>query len=256
MGLATESPLYPIPADRLIPEKVTYWDGKAGAECVDVLGIDVGVAKGLHVVALALSGRSVAGAFTILGNGISVEDVAAICLRRHPACIAIDSPPAWARAGNARTGEQALRRLGIHLYATPSDPEKQKSDFYGWMKVGFKVFAALQSQYPLYREGSVDRHAFEVFPHATAVALAGRHRAKEERKVAWRKQILADHGFDTGPLRNADCVDAALAAVTAAYALRGRFSAFGDPTEGVIVTPYPDAAERFRAARRSADTDA
>lgn len=241
---------------RIIPEEATYWEDAGGEKTVEVLGIDVGVTKGLHVIALSLINASETGPFTILGNGISVEEAVAICLRRTPACIAIDSPPAWALAGNARGGEQELRRLGIHLYATPSDPAKQSSNFYAWMKVGFSVFEGLQSQYPLYREGVVGRHALEVFPHATAVALACRHRAKGTRKTVWRKQVLTANGFEVSGLRNADCVDAALAAVTAAHALRGSFSAFGNPQEGVIVTPYPDAASRFRAARRPVGVDA
>jgi predicted RNase H-like nuclease len=119
------------------------------------------------------------------------------------------------------------------------------------MKVGFTVFEGLRVQYPLYREGQVGRHAVEVFPHATAVALVGRHRSQGVRTATWRKQVLAEQGYDVSGLPNADCIDAALAAVTAAHALRGSFSGFGDPTEGVIVTPYRDAAERFRAAKRS-----
>jgi predicted RNase H-like nuclease len=139
--------------------------------------------------------------------------------------------------------------VGIQLYSTPSDPQKQQSAFYGWMKVGFMLFEALCSEYPLYREGQVGRHALEVFPHATAVALAGRHRPDGVKKRAWRKQILADQGYDVSGLRNSDLVDAALATVTAAYALRGASTAFGDPDEGVIVTALVDAADRFRVAR-------
>ena len=235
----------------VIPEKAKYWPDPAGDQGVEVLGIDVGVRKGLHVVALGLTGPSLLGAFTVLANGKSPGDVVRICLERKPACVAIDSPPDWALAGNMRNGERELRQLGIQLYCTPSDPEKQRSAFYGWMKVGFKVFEALRAQYPLYREGQVGRHAVEVFPHATAVVLAGRHRPQRVRKAAWRKKILAELGYDVAGLVNADCVDAALAAVTAAHALRGSFTGFGDPTEGVIVTPFRDAAERFRAAKRS-----
>jgi predicted RNase H-like nuclease len=116
--------------------------------------------------------------------------------------------------------------------------QKQALPFYSWMKVGFTLFEALGAKYPLYRQGQAEQHALEVFPHATAFALAGRHKPKEMSKVRWRRLVLAEQGFDISGLSNADCVDAALAALTAAHALRGTFSAFGDPAEGVIVTPY------------------
>jgi diadenosine tetraphosphate (Ap4A) HIT family hydrolase/predicted RNase H-like nuclease len=232
----------------VIPEKAKYWQDPADDQGDDVVGIDVGLQE-MHVVALRLKKDSVVGAFTVLKNGVPVEEAVRACLRRKPACIAIDSPPGWAHAGNSRIAERELHRLGIHIFFTPAKPERQQNAFYGWMKVGFTVFEALRAQYPLYRKGPVGRHAVEVFPHATAVALAGRHRPQGVRKAAWRKQVLVEQGYDVSDLRNADCVDAALAAVTAAHALRGAFSGFGNPAEGVIVTPYRDAVERFQAAR-------
>lgn len=232
----------------VLPEKARYWGTKTAPHHGEVIGIDVGVTKGLHVVALSLAEPMSAGTFTVLGNGVPVAAALRLCLTRKPACVAIDSPPNWARTGNARGGEQELRKLEIALYSTPSDPRKQRSNFYGWMKVGFRVFEGLRPQYPLYRKGKLGRHALEVFPHATAIVLAGWHRPTNIRKAAWRKQILAEQGFNVDGLRNADSIDAALAAVTAAYALRGTFSAFGNPAEGVIVTPREDAAERLRAA--------
>ncbi len=232
----------------VIPGKAKYWEDPASNQSDEVVGIDVGLQES-HLVALHLKKNSLAGTFTVLGNGVPAEEAVQICLERKPTCVAIDSPPAWAHAGNKRKAEQELQGLGINIFFVPSDREKQQNAFYGWMKVGFKVFEALREQYPLYRAGPVEWHALEVFPHATAVALAGRHRPIDVRKAVWRKQILAEQGYAVVGLVNADCVDAALAAVTAAHAFRGSFRGFGDPAEGVIVTPYRDAAERFQAAK-------
>jgi len=223
---------------RVIPNKANYWDRASDVPCVEVIGIDVGVSKGQHVVALRMGPTLKSGTFIVLGNGVTVEEAARLCLDRSPACIGIDSPPAWSFEGNARKGERELLRRGLQLYATPSEVKKQALPFYGWMKVGFKLFEALRANFPLYRQGQVGQHALEVFPHATAFALAGRHKPQEMSKVRWRRQVLTDQGFEISALRNADCVDAALAAVTAAHALRGTFSTFGDPAEGVIVTPH------------------
>jgi hypothetical protein len=49
--------------------------------------------------------------------------------------------------------------------------------------------------------------------------------------------VLVAGGVDAAGLRSMDQVDAALAALTGLLALDGRFSAPGDPTEGVIVVP-------------------
>jgi diadenosine tetraphosphate (Ap4A) HIT family hydrolase/predicted nuclease with RNAse H fold len=231
----------------VIPGKAKYWQDPAGDPGDDVVGIDVGLQE-LHLVALGLKRNSLTGTFTVLGNGVPVEEAVRICLERKPACIAIDSPPAWAVAGNARKAEMDLNELDVRIFFVPGEQEGQTNPFYGWMRTGFRMFAELGQQYPRYRDGRVDRHALEVFPHATAVVLAGRHRPHGVSKAAWRKQVLAEQGYDVSALRNADCVDAALAAVTAAHALRGSFTHFGDPAEGVIVTPHGDAGDRFRRA--------
>ena len=77
----------------------------------------------------------------------------------------------------------------------------------------------------------------EVFPHATAVVLAGWLPPAGARKREWRRAVLEAQGIETGPLRTADQIDAALAALTGIRALRGQLSALGDPKEGVIVLP-------------------
>jgi hypothetical protein len=76
-----------------------------------------------------------------------------------------------------------------------------------------------------------------VFPHATAVVLAGSLAPKGERKHAWRAAVLRSRGVRTDELGSADRVDAALASLTGLLALEGKRFAPGDPTEGVIVVP-------------------
>jgi len=128
------------------------------------------------------------------------------------------------------------------LFATPSDPVKQRKPFYCWMKVGFQSFGAVASRFQRYRTGPVRDHAVEVFPHASAVYLAGSLMPKGTSKVQWRRSVLTREGVEIASLTNADLVDAALAALTGIYALRGDFTLFGDPQEGVIVVPRRNAA--------------
>ena len=63
-------------------------------DALEVIGIDVGVSKGQHVVALRMGPTLKSGTFIVLGNGVPVEEAARLCLDRSPACIGIDSPPA------------------------------------------------------------------------------------------------------------------------------------------------------------------
>jgi predicted RNase H-like nuclease len=110
------------------------------------------------------------------------------------------------------------------------------------MKVGFAVFEKLAPAYARYREGNPIHTAIEVFPHASAVFLEGSFRPKDVSKVRWRRGILERAGVKIEMLKNADLVDAALAALTGVRALKGDYTNFGDPDEGVIVVPVRNAA--------------
>jgi predicted nuclease with RNAse H fold len=197
------------------------------------LGVDVSVRRGLDLVLLDGSPEPAA-----LRSDVSPEALPA-CLRElAPDVVAIDSPPAWGVGGGSRRAEQALRRLGIQSYGTPSDPRKGDNAFYGWMKVGFRAFAAASTAgFPLYRRGAVCGTVTEVFPHASAVVLAGCLPPAAVPKHTWRASVLRAHGLDVGLLRTPDLIDAALAALTGLFALRGEFVAAGEPEEGVIVLP-------------------
>lgn len=165
----------------------------------------------------------------------NVGDVATVVAAIRPDVVCIDSPAAWAAEGRSRAAERDLRRLGITAFATPVDPGPHP--FYGWMRVGFSVFAAVASAYPRYRAGPVRGTAVEVFPEATAVLLEGRLRRSDEAKAEFRRRVLARQGIDPTGLATLDSVDAALGALTGVMALEGEFVAVGRPEEGVIVVP-------------------
>jgi predicted nuclease with RNAse H fold len=197
------------------------------------LGVDVSVRRGLDLVLLEDAPEPAA-----LRSDVSPEAFPALLPELRPDVIAIDSPPAWGVGGGSRRAEQELRRLGIQSYGTPSDPRKGANTFYDWMKVGFRTFAASEpAGFPLYRGGPVRARSLEVFPHATAVVLAGCLPPAAVPKHTWRASVLRAQGLEVGALRTPDLIDAALAAVTGLYALRGEFVAVGDPEEGVIVLP-------------------
>lgn len=208
------------------------------------LGIDVGVRKGLDLVLLD-EDRSVLDT----ARRVTPAELARVVGDLGPDVVAIDAPPAWASTGRSRLTERELRLFGIQSFNTPSDPRMAEHPFYEWMTVGFEVFRAIEASFPRYRAGSVKGTAIEVFPHATAVVLAGCLPPKGVTAHGWRRGVLGAHGVDARALRSADQVDAALAALTGQYALQRRFSAPGDPREGQIVLPAATLpAHPFRRA--------
>lgn len=196
------------------------------------LGIDVGVRKGLDLVLMD-------GARAILDTHRRArpDDLAALVADLRPGVVAIDAPPAWARSGKSRLTERELHWFGIQCFNTPSDERMAEHPFFEWMTVGFRAFEAIEGSFPRFRDGSVQGKAIEVFPHASAVVLAGCLPPKGATAHAWRRAVLREHGVDEAALRSADQVDAALAALTGLFALERRFSAPGDPKEGRIVVP-------------------
>lgn len=196
------------------------------------LGIDVGVRKGLDLVLLDED-----RALLETARRVTVDELARVVGDLGPDVVAIDAPPAWATTGRSRLTERELRWFGIQSFNTPSDERMADHPFYEWMTIGFAAFRAIEESFPRYRGGSVKGTAIEVFPHASAVILAGCLAPRGVRPHAWRRDVLRTHGVDARALRSADQVDAALAALTGQFALARRFSAPGDPREGQIVLP-------------------
>ncbi len=216
------------------------------------MGIDVGVDKGLDVV--LLDERLVP---LRVRSHVRVKDVAPMITDLGPDVIAIDSPPRWAATGRSRRTERELAALNIQSFNTPSAAHGKGNRFFDWMQVGFEVFAqAAEAGFPTYGAGSPKHKAMEVFPHASAVVLAGALPPKGVGKRAWREAVLRARGVRTDELSSQDRIDAALAALTGLLALEGKRFAPGDPSEGVIVvpsaslpaTPYKHAAAPPRVA--------
>lgn len=197
------------------------------------LGIDVGVRRGLDLVLLGTD-REILDTHRRVG----VEEVAALAEGFGADVVAIDAPPCWALSGRSRLTERELRLFGLQSFNTPSDRRMADHPFYEWMTVGFRVFDAVAGSFPRYRgTGPVKGSAIEVFPHASAVVLAGCLPPEGVGKREWRRAVLREHRVDVRALRSLDQVDAALAALTGLFALERRFSAPGDPREGQIVLP-------------------
>ena len=206
------------------------------------VGVDVSERRGLDIVVL---GADLALVEPPRARQ-TAADLAALLERLRAGCVAIDSPPAFGTNGSSRRCERDLAALGLPCFRTPSDPEQCLNPFYNWMRAGHEAFAAAASAgYPLYRGAEpVTGCALEVFPHAAAVALTGtRPPAGSSRNPAqkrrWRVAALEQAGVDPSALRTLDAVDAALAALTGAHAVRGDCFWVGEPEEGVVVVPGP-----------------
>jgi hypothetical protein len=130
-----------------------------------------------------------------------------------------------------------MRRLGIHLYATPTEERRSLKGFHDWMLSGMQAFRAIEDHYPLFAGDEPRRKALEVFPHATAVVLSGGLMPAGSRKHGWRKAALLSAGVTDDRIATPDVIDAALAALTGLLALEGRCCWLGLPEEGMIVLP-------------------
>jgi predicted RNase H-like nuclease len=200
---------------------------------VRALGIDVGIGKGLDLV--ALDDRRVPE--RVLPR-VPLRSLPGLIGELAPDVIAIDAPPGWATGGGSRLTERMLAEFNIHSFNTPSASNGKGHRFYEWMRVGFRVFrAAARAGFPRYAAGEPRGTAMEVFPHATATVLAGCLRPKGIAKKTWREGVLRAQGVRIDELTSADLVDAGLCALTGVLALQGKHFAPGDPKEGVIVLP-------------------
>lgn len=217
------------------------------------LGIDVGVAKGLDLV--LLDQRRVPLA---VRTRVRLDEVGRLLDDLRPDVIAIDAPPRWAKTGRSRLTERQLATCNIQSFNTPSEAHGRGNPFFRWMEVGFEVFGiANERGFATYGAGNPRGRAMEVFPHATAVVLAGGLPPKGLSKRSWREGVLRAHGVRTDGLTSIDRIDAALAALTGLLALDGKRFAPGDPREGVIVLPVSSLpAKPFRSAARPLPTGA
>jgi predicted nuclease with RNAse H fold len=201
------------------------------------LGVDVGVRKGCHAVALDAN-----GALVERSHLAGPDDLAGLLTEVRPDAVAIDGPPRWAPTGQrSRACERALLRVGIHSFFTPDEARGAGNPFYEWMTVGFKCFEI------------AERNActpLEVFPHACAVTLLGACAPAKSPKRAWRVAALEHRGIPVEELRGIDEIDAALAAVAGLAWLNGTACVVGHPAEGEIVLPVSELAGRYpRAAQ-------
>ncbi len=211
------------------------------------LGIDVGVAKGLDLV--LMDERRVPLA---VRTHVRPDDVGLLIDELHPDVVAIDSPPRWANTERSRLTERQLATCNIQSFNTPSEAHGRGNPFFRWMEVGFIVFGIANDHgFATYAAGNPKGRALEVFPHGSAVVLAGSLPPKGTSKRVWREHVLQTQGVRTDELTSVDRIDAALAALTGLLALEGKRFAPGDPTDGVIVLPVRSLPARpYRAAAR------
>jgi predicted nuclease with RNAse H fold len=195
-----------------------------------VLGVDVALSR---LDAVLLDDQR---AVLSVHRNLSPDALRDLVQGLEPHLVAIDSPARWA-SPTGRETEHVARKLNIQLYATPTLENLSPNGFHSWMLTGIAAFRAIADLYPLFDGGSYLRKAIEIFPHASAVVLAGHLKPHQKTKVAWRREVLHTSGISDPALSNLDLVDAALGGLTGLLALEGNACWFGTPSEGVIVLP-------------------
>jgi len=228
---------------------------------VRALGVDVGGEdrKDLDVVVLD-DDRQVAA----VGSRVPVRRLRRMIEMYTPDVVCIDGPPGWAAPGSrSRLAERQLKLVGIQAYYTPDRATGETNPFYDWMRNALAAFrAADRAGFAVYRSGSVEGAAVEVFPHASATVLAGclaPARQTPSAKRAWRAAILRAQHVPTAQLATLDHVDAALCALTGLIGLElGDPFAPGAPGEGRIMLParvVPAAGYRRCVQTRAVTTE-
>ncbi|WP_341317608.1 DUF429 domain-containing protein [Paraburkholderia sp. IMGN_8] len=201
-----------------------------------VAGIDIGgERKGNHLVILR-------GTQVVCNLSQEVpEHMLEKCLQFEVAAVGIDAPCRWRNGQAGRQAEKALAQQRIFSFATPTRERAMasKSNFYGWMFNGERVYNAFAPHFPVFNSGGEigDRVCFETFPHAITCAFLGKEVASAKKKGTQRREILQREGVEAMSLRSIDDVDAALCALTANYLLEGRVDTYGDEPGGFIVVP-------------------
>jgi predicted nuclease with RNAse H fold len=225
-----------------------------------ILGVDVSLGRGHDVV--LLEDATVKETWSAVGK----DGLRRLLEELQPAAVGIDAPsrpglgllreeaerakltvpPVPGKHLARRVAEYELSRRGIGSHQTHYDETR----LFSWMTAGFEAFdAARRAGYPTYPMDAVaaQHAAFEVFPYASYVTLAGCISPGRKFRLEWRRQVLAEAGVRGVPEdASIDTVDATCAALTAERFLQGRGSALGDPREGVVVLPVAVAAEHYR----------
>ena len=210
-----------------------------------------------------------------------LDEVLAAALRYPSAVVAVDAPqslngglmasdayratlqppPSAGHWGGFKVCEYQLKRRGIGLYSTPTDPAAAPA----WMKMGFKLFEALRAAgFEGYRPGSAaPLQLMEVHPHASYAVLLGRlpldkkllEGRLQRQMLLYRRRMpvrdpmdtleeltphrLLDGQVEWPGLHTHDELDALIASYTAYVAGHSpeQVTAVGDAGEGQIIVP-------------------
>jgi len=211
--------------------------------------IDVSASRGLDLC--VLDGRR---HVSLLLKARDIETLEPI-LRQFPktTTFAVDAPSVPSHgllAGKEyRVAENELRKLGIALYFTPRTEEASPA----WMREGFALYRLLDTMgFPVFGGGEAGSGlTVEVYPHLSYVSLSGTRRGSSS-KLEWTRAALRGRVHGLPPAADQDALDAACAALTAWHFVKGRWVAYGDAAEGLIVAPYPKT-ELGRAEAAGAD---
>ncbi|HEY6523934.1 MAG TPA: hypothetical protein VIY10_09220 [Solirubrobacteraceae bacterium] len=188
------------------------------------LGVDVGgERKGFDVA--VIDERSLLE----LRGGMSMASVVELAVARAPVLVAVDGPRACAPDGHtARADERELRRRVCGIRWTPDLAHVQRGGYYGWVRHGLALFAALAAH---------GVAAIEVFPTASWTRWRGPRGSSS--RARWSREGVRRLGLDGVPERtNQDERDAVAAAVTAREHTLGRTEAIGE-----IIVPAVRAIE-------------
>lgn len=175
-------------------------------------------------------GGSAKGFDTAVVEGATVLELEARCTRDRvveivkacgPVAVGIDSPDSCAEPGDkSRPGERMLASEVCPIFYTPDEAVVHSGHpFYGWMREGLELYAAIARAAP-------DTTVVEVFPSAAWTVWAGRRNGRG--KPQWSRMALETAGVSGVPARcSQDARDAVGAAVVAGLHSAGETVCYG-----------------------------
>ena len=197
---------------------------------VNWIGVDVGGERKGFDVAVIDRCR-----LLLLRRRLTCVEAVKIVDEVEPAVVGIDSPRCCALTGaRSRECERALATHICGIRWTPDLPAVDSSDYYAWIRHGFKLYDAL---------ASVEAEVIEVFPTASWTRWLGKRGS--QRRSAWTRSGLSKLALSSVPSRtNQDQRDAIAAAVTARQYYDGTAHRIGEivvPDAELLTSAAPPA---------------
>jgi predicted nuclease with RNAse H fold len=197
---------------------------------VQFIGVDVSATRGIDVAVLREDRVASLHWFPSHREfGGWISSLTSLCY------VGIDAPSSRP-IRTTRRCESYLLQHGVSVHPTPGLEEPLPE----WMKVGGEVWEATRAAGFVEARalGSGPPAAIEVYPYLAYVCFSGALRPRHEVDTAWARRQVGTLGIKLPQWAEKDQADAVCAALVARAYADGSAVPYGEPSEGVIWSPF------------------